>query len=72
MISGRAIAPSMWNIDMMKVGSVKDEVADRYYRLPSLPEIKRSNERIWNGYYNVISGLFESFVKKLQREEVDK
>jgi len=55
-----------WNIDMMKVDSVKDEVADGYSRLSSLPEMKKATQKIWDGYFSVISGLFESFVKKIE------
>jgi len=55
-----------WNIDMMKTYSIKDEVNDRYDQLTSLPEIKEATREIWDGYFNVNSGLFESFVKKIE------
>ena len=55
-----------WNINMMEVNSVKDEVADRYSRLSSLPEMKKANAGILNRYFNVTSQLFESFIAQIE------
>lgn len=55
-----------WNINMIEVNSVKDEVADRYFRLSSLPEVKKANAGILNGYFNVTSQLFESFIAQIE------
>jgi len=57
-----------WNIDMMKVGSIKDEIVDRYNRLPALPETRKATQKTWDDFFNVISGLFESFVTKIKEQ----
>ena len=57
-----------WNINMMTVDNIKDEVIDRYQRLSSLPEIKAATRESWEGYFNIISGLFSSFVEKIQEK----
>lgn len=55
-----------WNIDMMRVKNVRDEVAERYNRLSTLPELKTNNKEILDGYYKIISELFESFVERIK------